>query len=206
MAEAIDNQEMNIFSAFEETNEFLKIEFDIANRQQKMLLNNPQAFLVKKMRDSAVVIAKLPPQERQLFVRTKTKEVGSLLSNGAVRKCLSKQEAKEAFDTNRIVKARWVITWKLVLPEDHDEALRDARENPETLHDKAGRRKAKARIMLLGFQHPNLFEQKLQNSRPSTITFGTKPSVSNVCSTSVASGRIGFGDGVLANATYGGRC
>ena len=79
MAEAIDNQEVNIFSAFEETNEFLKIEFDIANRQQKMLINNPQAFLAKKMRDSEVVIAKLPPQERQLFVRTKTKKGGFLV-------------------------------------------------------------------------------------------------------------------------------
>ena len=170
MAEQSAEQEINIFTAFEETNEFLKIEFDIgpatSNRQQKMLLNNPQAFLVKKMKDSEVVIAKLPPHERQLFARAKTKEVSSFLSNEAVRRCLSKQEIKEAFDTNRIVKARWVLTWKLVPPEDHDDALRDARENPETLHDKAGRRKAKARIVLLGFQHPNLLDRNFKTAAP----------------------------------------
>ncbi|OLQ11600.1 hypothetical protein AK812_SmicGene4533 [Symbiodinium microadriaticum] len=168
MQAAIEEKEMDIFTAFEETHDFLKIEFDIgpitSNRQQKMLINNPQAFLVKKMKDSEVVLTKLPPHERQLFARAKTKEVGSFLSNEAVRRCLSDSEIKEAFDTQRIVKARWVLTWKLVPPEDHEEALRDARGNPDTLHDKAGRRKAKARIILLGFQHPNLLDRNFNKT------------------------------------------
>ena len=55
----------------------------------------------------------------------------------------------------------------MVPPEDRDSAVQDARENPETtLHDKPGRRKAKARIVLLGFQHPSLLDPSFKTASP----------------------------------------
>ena len=70
------------------------------------------------------------------------------------------------------MKARWALTWKLIAPEDHEMAKKDAIENPETLHDWRGERKAKARIILLGFQHPSLLEQAFKTSSPVQSTLG----------------------------------
>ena len=172
----VESQEMDILTALNETVEFLKIEFEIpsvtSNRQAKMLERNPVAYLVKKMRDSEVVLSKISPDERRLFERAKTKEVDSFLSNEAVRKCLSNQEIREAYDSNRIVKARWVLTWKLVPPEDREAAKVDAMENPSTLHNRDGSRKAKARIVLLGFQHPSLLDRNFKTAAPVQSTIG----------------------------------
>eukprot|EP00439_Symbiodinium_sp_Y106_P052071 s332_g6.t4 len=139
--------EMDISTAMEETNEFLKIEIDLpakwTNRQRKMLERNPVAFLVKKMKDSEVVLSRLHPSERELFGRAKAKEVDSFIKNPSV------------------------LTWKLVPPEDRESAVQDALENPETtLHDKQGRRKAQARIVLLGFQHPSLLDPSFKTASP----------------------------------------
>ncbi|CAE7551649.1 GIP, partial [Symbiodinium microadriaticum] len=160
----------DIFTVMEDVNEFLKIEFDIptvwSNRQKKMFERHPVAYMVKKMRDSEVSLSRLSPAERQLFIRAKAKEVDSFIKNDAVRKCMDDKEIREAYESQRIVKARWVLTWKLVPPEDRDEALKDASDNPgTTLHDRQGRRKAKARIVL-GFQHPSLLDPTFKTSSP----------------------------------------
>ena len=93
---AIEEQTIDLFHAMSEVNEFLRTEIDIgdfnSNRQRKMFERNPVAFLAKKMRDSEVVISKLPPDERQLFSRAKAMEVESFLRNEAVRKCLDDAE------------------------------------------------------------------------------------------------------------------
>ncbi|OLP80083.1 hypothetical protein AK812_SmicGene39554 [Symbiodinium microadriaticum] len=161
----------DIFTVMEDVNEFLKIEFEIptvwSNRQKKMFERHPVAYMVKKMRDSEVSLSRLSPAERQLFIRAKAKEVDSFIKNEAVRKCMDDKEIREAYESQRIVKARWVLTWKLVPPEDRDEALKDASDNPgTTLHDRQGRRKAKARIVLLGFQHPSLLDPTFKTSSP----------------------------------------
>ncbi|CAE7822031.1 unnamed protein product, partial [Symbiodinium sp. CCMP2456] len=173
---AMEEKELDLHVALEETHEFLKIEIDLgdsmSNRQRKMLMNNPQAFLVKKMRNSEVNIAKLPSHEKALFTRAKTKEVSSFISNEAVRKCLDDSEIREAYDSNRIVKARWVLTWKLVPPEEQAEAREDARKNPDTTHNQSGTKKAKARIVLLGFQHPSLLDRKFKTAAPVQSSIG----------------------------------
>ncbi|CAE7799282.1 GIP [Symbiodinium sp. CCMP2456] len=171
-----EENEFDVFQAMEETNEFLRIEFDVeapaSNRQRKLLDRNPTAYMVKKMRDSEVKLSRLQPHEEKLFTRAKAKEVDSFIRNEAVRKCLDDKKIAEAYESGRIVKARWVLTWKPIPPEDREEALRDAQTNAETLHDKRGLRKAKARIVLLGFQHPNLLDPSFKTSSPVQSTLG----------------------------------
>ncbi|CAE7241764.1 Smyd3 [Symbiodinium sp. CCMP2592] len=166
----------DLFSAMEEVDDFLRVEIDIgpleSHRQQKMFLRNPVAYMVKKMRDTEVVLSKLPPHERELFARAKAKEVDSFLKNEAVRKCLDQDEVRQAYGSQRIVKARWVLTWKLVPTDEQKEAQADATTNPKTLHDAHGRRKAKARIVLLGFQHPSLLDPSFKTSSPVQSTLG----------------------------------
>ena len=73
----------------EYVNELLKVEFELpapqSNRQRKFLVRNPVAYMVKKMRDAAVSLSRLSPQERALFDGSKSKEVRSFAANEAVK-------------------------------------------------------------------------------------------------------------------------
>ena len=147
----------------------MTMEFELnftSNRQQKMFLRNPTAFLVKKMRDSEVIFGKLSAEHRALFIRAKTKEVNSFIQNQAVRKSLDDAETKTALSSGRILRARWVLTWKLIPPEDRAAARQDGMTNPSTVHTKEGDKKAKARIVLLGYEHPELGSTSYRTSSP----------------------------------------
>lgn len=110
-------------------------------------------YLTKKLNSSEVSLKALGPDDLILFTRAKAKEVNSFLKNGAVRRCLSDEEVKKAFGSGRILKARWVLTWKPIPPDEVEESVRDRENNPETVVDATISRKAKARIVLLGYQH-----------------------------------------------------
>ena len=83
-----------------------------------------------------------------------------------MRKCLDDQEIKEALGPGRVLRARWVLVWKLVPPEDRADAKRDAVENSKTVHTREGDRKTKARIVLLGYEHPELGSTDYKTSSP----------------------------------------
>ena len=55
---------------------FLKVEFDLLNRQGKALEGDQVAYMVKKMRDSEISSVNLLPHELPLFGRSKAKGVG----------------------------------------------------------------------------------------------------------------------------------
>ena len=93
----------------------MMISFDLqldSHRQRKMLERNPVLYLTKKMSGSEVQLTRLNEHDKQLFHRAKLKEVDSFLKNQAVRKALNDKELAEAYGANRIIKARWVLTWK----------------------------------------------------------------------------------------------
>ena len=173
---AEEASEPNLYHVMEDVQEFLRIEFEVpqpeSNRQRKFLERNPVAYMVKKMRDAEVSLSKLGPHERALFTRAKSKEVRSFIANEAVRKCLGQEEIARAYQSNRIVRARWVLTWKLTPPEDLPGAVEDAHGNDSTLFTKDGKRKAKARVVLLGFEHPSLLDPTFKNSSPVQSTIG----------------------------------
>ena len=175
-AEATQESKFDLFHTMEATEEFMKIEFDLdapkSNRQKKMLLHNPTAYLVRKMKDAEVVLSKLSPGERELFRRAKAKEVESFIKNEAVRRCTDDAEVRRAYETRRIVRARWVLTWKLTPSEDLEEAKKDAAENSKSVHTKDGLKKAKARIVILGFEHPSLLDPNFKTASPVQSTLG----------------------------------
>ena len=113
---------------------------------------------------SEVNLKNVSAQDLVLFNRAKSKEVASFLPSSAVRRCLDDEEAREAFGSGRILKARWVLTWKPVTPDEHQEAVHDQLNNPT--------KRAKARIVLLGFQHPSLLERDFKTSAPVISTLG----------------------------------
>ena len=155
--------------------EVLSIESDIhlaSHRQQKMFERNPILYLTKKMGSAEVQLQKLTPYQRALFERAKAKEVGSFIKNNALRKCLNDAEIRQAFGSNRIIKARWVLTWKATPPDELADARQSAVNDKNTVLDLDGSRKAKARIVLLGFQHPSLLDRSFKTSAPVMSTIG----------------------------------
>ena len=175
-AEEMEVASLDIYSAFMETHEFLQVELELeafsSNRQRKMFERNPVAYLVKKMKDAEVSVNRLPLRERALFERAKLKEVDSFLKNEAARQCLDNEEIRKAYESRRIVRARWVLTWKLTPTEELAEAKQDGATNPSTVYTSDGSKKAKARIVLLGFEHPNLLDPTFKTASPVQSTVG----------------------------------
>ena len=167
---AMESDSIDAFTALQQTDdEVIKICFDLelsTHRQRKMLERQPVLFLAKKLSGAEVQVQRLSDYDRELFQRAKAKEVNSFLKNEAVRKCLSNDEVRRAYDSNRIIKARWVLTWKCTSPDELEQAKREATTDPETVLSKDGSRKAKARIVLLGFQHPSLLDRSFKTSAP----------------------------------------
>ena len=172
--------EMDLYGIFEECVEremkAMTIEVDVdisSHRARRDFLHNPTSYLVKKLNNSEVVLKNLSASDKELFARAKAKEVDSFLRNQAVRKCLSSEEVRRAFDSKRIVHARWVLTWKNIPPEERDEILQEVRDKPGTTTARSdGSRKAKARIVLLGFQHPSLLDPRFKTSAPVISSMG----------------------------------
>ena len=99
----------------------------------------------------------LNSEERRLMTNAKGGEVSSFLKTQAVRRCLTYEEQQEAQQSDHVLRARWVLVWKPVPEEYRNQARADRLANPDTtVYDESLTRKAKARIVLLGFQPPDL--------------------------------------------------
>ena len=145
----------------------LNIELDFSsNRQKKMFMKNPQAFLVKKMSSAEVNYKKLSAEDKQLFENAKDSEVSSFVKTEAVRRCLTHEEQMAAKNSDRVLRARWVLVWKPTAQEDLDKAQEDASSNPKSCYKTDGSAKAKARIVVLGFEHPDLLQDTFKASAP----------------------------------------
>ena len=182
---AEEDHQWNLFQTIiHSENDMMAIEIEVDfnhNRSKKDFINNPTAFLVKKLRDSEVVFGRLSNHHKDLFTRAKSKEVNSFLQNQAVRKCLDDREVQEALGSGRILRARWVLTWKLIPPEDRQEAVQDAKSNKATVHTTDGLKKAKARIVLLGYEHPELGSSDYKTSSPGQSVIARNLLYQNVC-------------------------
>ena len=165
-----EDEENLLFSCLEMCEEgyllTVDLEFD-SNREKKRFLHHPTLYLAQKLRDCEVRFEKLRPEHKIFFSRAKTKEVNSFIANQAVRRCLNAQEEIEAKESGRLMRCRWVLTWKPTPQESREEALQELKEKPDsTTFTKDGSKKAKARIVLLGFEHPDLLSEEHRTSSP----------------------------------------
>ena len=85
-----------------------------------------------------------------------------------VRRCKDAAGQKEASGSGRLMKCRWVLTWKTIPPGEQEKAKKKrlAEGAGKTAIAEGGTYKAKARIVLIGFQHPDLATNKLKTSLP----------------------------------------
>ena len=97
-----------------------------------------------KRQRSEVKEKSMTPQDRALFQAAKAKEVVSWLSTETVRKI-----ARSQIPEDQILRSRWVLTWKpLEKPVDQTDPITG--ETKQVTH------KPKARLVILGFEDPQL--------------------------------------------------
>lgn len=96
------------------------------------------ATTAKKQR-TEVRMVDLGPEDQQRFSAAKNKEVEQWLDTETVRRILRSKIPEE-----NILKCRWILTWKEIDPSERS-------PNGE-------RHKAKARLVILGYQDPNIEE------------------------------------------------
>ena len=150
-----------------ETGYVMNIDFSLgSNRQKKQFVKNPQAFLAKKISSAEVVYKKLSSEDKQLFENANDSEVTSFIKAEAVRRCLDYEEQLAAKNSDRVLRARWVLVWKPVPEEDRQAAQADVSSNPKSCHKSDGSYKAKARIVVLGFEHTDLLQDTFRASAP----------------------------------------
>ena len=106
----------------------------------------PEAMIhvasVSKRARAEVQVKNLSLEERILFEKAKDAELNCWIQTNALRPVL-----RRSLNPEQILKSRWVLTWK---------NLEDSSAQPN--HSSQHSRKAKARLVVLGFQDPKLTE------------------------------------------------
>ena len=159
---------------------------------------------MKKLNNAEVSLKNLSAADRVLFERAKAKEVSSFLKHAAVRRCLNDEEVKTAFGSGRILKSRRVLTWKAVPPDEKEEAMKDAMQHDNTATSACGSKHAKARVVLLGFQHPSLLDRNFKTSAPVISSMGKNMMYmgSTLYQRHLESRRVGFSHGIFADYAH----
>ena len=115
----------------------------LTNAMQSQNQNREEAFLflatTAKRQRTEVKLSTLDPAERQEFENAKNKEVNNWLQTGTVAKIFRHQ-----ISPKQILRCRWLYVWKPL-------------EDPKEIKENNGKsRKAKARLVVLGYMDPQL--------------------------------------------------
>ena len=164
-----DDLYLDLNQAILDTNKGYIFELELdwsSTRQKKLFMRDPSLYLAKKINSSEVSYRNLSEEDRKLFDNAKASEVSSFIRTAAVRRCLSAEEAQRARESERVLRARWVLVWKSIPAESKAEALAERKEKPESAVHPSGDKKAKARVVVLGFEHPDLVSSTFKSSAP----------------------------------------
>ena len=104
----------------------MEIELDFSSERQKKSFKRIPSFPGEEDELSRGELQKLSEADKILFRNAKASEVSSFLKTEAVRRCLSVDEENQAKESQRILRARWVLVWKPIPEEDRAEAQEKA--------------------------------------------------------------------------------
>jgi hypothetical protein len=138
------------------------IEFDIED-PDAFIANN--VLYVKKVLENTkateVRYDSLANLDQSLFDEAKAREVAEVVESMALRRIQSEAEKHDAeAHPERHIPMRWLLTWKPLFPPSKPDG-----SGPHVVHP-SGERKAKARVVLIGFRHPDLVKTHSSTGRP----------------------------------------
>lgn len=152
---ATDTSELHDFISYVDQLDVLEMELSLAPRD---VHKKKGCWVVnaKAKKNVEVVLRKLSKQEQDQFDEAMQKELDSFLSADAVQIC-----ASHGIPQERIMQMRWIYTWKPVMDEKGVQTGR----------------KAKARLIVKGFQDPRLMH--LPREAPTLSCLGRNLLLSN---------------------------
>ena len=162
---------LEAFSAYVDSLDVVEIEFHVTPRDVHCK-KGVWVLNAKAKKNSEVSLRKLCKNEQQEFEEAMRKEVDSFVSSEAVRICTS-----HGIPSERIMQMRWVLTWK---PMCDEQGVQEGR-------------KAKARLIVKGFQDPHLLN--LPRESPTLSTMGR-----NILLSLAARNRMHLGSGDIKTA------
>ena len=120
------------------SNEREIFEIDVGDplESERSFCRNSSVWLSKRLSDgksSEVTYHRLLPGQQLQFDEAMTKELSQVLAANAVRRLSQEEELN--LKPERLLRMRWVLTWK---------------------YTESGDKKAKARLVILVYQHPEL--------------------------------------------------
>ena len=137
--------EAEVFACTEDHAWQFEVEITQQHVDQWKQENTPHemAFLVSAARKqrSEVKMIELDSTDRAMFEKAKQSEIESWISTETITKILRHQIPRE-----NIMKCRWILTWKPIDPDD--KKVSGSQSHP--------RHKPKARLVVLGFQDPQV--------------------------------------------------
>ena len=135
------------------------IEFEVDNMPAFLL--DSTAYVADKLQGPSkeVNFRKLSPQHQELMKEAMAREVSEVLKSHSLRAL--REQVPESVLKERIIPMRWILIWKpLSTPE-----LPPTDGSPTVLRED-GLAKAKARIVLIGYKHPDLARRDERTGRP----------------------------------------
>ena len=112
-----------------------------------------EIYLQQQFRKGEVNMRLLDPDKQAEFVSAKCGELENYFGNH-VWEFATEKESKDAVENKRVITARWVLTWKRINEDKPDETPRY---------------KAKARLVLRGFEDPDLLNIKTASPTASRL-------------------------------------
>ena len=120
-----------------------------------------------------VTFRHLSGEHKKLFEEAMAREVNEVLEGQALRALHDEAEVKQAeWMKERCIDMRWILTWKAV-----EDPVPPPKGEPTVL-TRCGEHKAKARVVLIGYKHPDLVKKNPYTHRPELET--ASPTLSKV--------------------------
>ena len=147
--------------ACEKREEVCEISFDVEDPW--MLIQQGFIYTKNIMQGPSkeIVFNNLTPEHKKLFEEAMAREIAEVLRSQALRAAAEVMTPEEL--SERIIPMRWVLTWKFI-PGVEDKASSRVTSKPAAKKEKgkpnvlaeSGQYNAKARLVLLGYKHPDL--------------------------------------------------
>ncbi len=128
---------------------------------------NPFMYVkrVLESKNTEISYKQLSSEDIPLFDEAKAREVAEVMGSLALRAISSHEEKLDAEShPERHIPMRWVLTWKPLIPPEPPEP------GKPTTAISDGSKKAKARVVLLGFRHPDLVKRHPITGQPELRT------------------------------------
>ena len=147
--------------ACENQEEAMVIEFDVEDLQA--FVASGATYAKNKMASNKEVnYRKLGHADRKRMDEAMAREISEVLRSQALKAAsegLSEEEVKD-----RIIPMRWILTWKPV-PDGQP-----PRSSENEVSSADGKSKAKARVVLIGYKHPDLARRNTRTGQPELLT------------------------------------